>query len=212
MRAPILAEKPPRRRSRVGCAGWLAAVAILIAVAWGLDGLARYIDRQRFPWGYADSDTPPLVGTWVGRFTTRSGKPLAMQIDLAFVELGRGRRGTPIVRTRRHDWLEGRVRVCDGPGSIRRLNASGEPDDNAATRFHLSTSSADGTASPEGLAPSHIFARFNGDTVAGEASLYLRRGTSAITNTADPDIGLQKTAFTLKRGTGTTFESLCREL
>jgi hypothetical protein len=174
--------------------------------------LAIEIDRRRFPWGYADSGTPPLVGTWVGPFTTRSGKRLAMMIDIELVPLGRGRRSTPIIRTRRHGWLEGRVLVCDGPGRVRRLEASGEPNDNGASRFHLGTSPTD-SLPPEGLAPSHLYGRFDGsDSLALEASLYLRRGKSAITQSDDPDTGLKNTPLTLRRGTEAMFTSLCGRL
>jgi hypothetical protein len=196
-----------------GWGGGLLGFALLVAVVVGGHYLAIYIDQQRFPWGYANSGSPPLVGTWVGPFTTRSGKHLAMLIDIELVELGRGRRYTPIIRTRRHAWLEGRVLVCDGPGRVRRLEASGEPADNQASRFHLATSPADTASPPEGLAPSHIYGRFDGsDTLALEASLYLRRDGSAITSTADADTGLQRTPFTLRRGTETTFHALCGEL
>jgi len=196
-----------------GRVGGLALLAIVIAIAAGFHALAIDIDRHRFPWGYPDSGSPPLVGTWVGRVPTRSGKPLAMLIDIDLVPLGRHRRYTPILRTRRHGWLEGRVLVCDAPGRVRQLKASGVPDDNAAAHFHLATSAADDGPPPEGLAPSHIYGQFDGtDTLKLEASLYLRRGASAITSTADPDTGLQRTPFTLRRGIEPTFVSLCSGL
>jgi len=96
------------------------------------------------------SGTPPLVGTWVGPFTTRSGKRLAMLIDMQLVPLGRDRKGTPIIRTERHGWLDARVLVCDGPGRVRHLEASGKPNDNRASRFHLATSPTDSAPPPEG--------------------------------------------------------------
>ena len=104
--------------------GWgpgLLGIGLLLAVVIGEHYLAIYIDERRFPWGYANSGTPPLVGTWVGPFTTRSGKRLAMLLDVQLVPLGRNRRGTPIIRTHRHRWLEGRVLVCDRPGRVRHL-------------------------------------------------------------------------------------------
>jgi hypothetical protein len=193
-----------------GWAGGLLLLALVVAVVVGGHYLAIYIDQRRFPWGYPNSGSPPLVGTWIGQVTTRSGKHLGMLVDIELAELGRGRRHTPIIRTRRDSWLEGRVLVCDGPGRVRRLTASGQPDDNAASRFHLATSPADAAPPPEGLAPSHLYGRFDrSDTLAFEASLYLRRGTSAITTTSDPDIGLSKTPLTLHRGTETTFNALC---
>ena len=202
-----------KRKSGCGCVPGLLGFGILIALVVGTDYLAVQIDRRRFPWGYADSGKPPLVGTWVGPVTTRSGKRLAMLVDIELVPLGRGRRYTPIIRNSRHSWLEGRVLVCDGPGRVRRLEASGEPNDNRASRFHLGTSPTDSGPPPEGLAPSHLYGRFDGgDSVAFEASLYLRRGKSAITKSDDPDTGLQNTPLTLRRGTEATFTALCSRL
>ena len=210
--APREKEHNVKRTSGCGCGPGLLGLGIFLALAMGAHYLAIHIDKRRFPWGYADSGKPPLVGTWVGPFTTRSGKHLAMMIDISLVPLGRDRKYTPIVRTRRHGWLEGRVLVCDGPGRVRQLEADGEPNDDRASRFHLATSSPDSTA-PEGLAPSHLYARWDGgDSLALEASLYLRRGKSAITKSDDPDTGLRRTPLTLRRGTEATFTSLCARL
>ena len=199
-------------KRKLGCGPGLLGLGLLFAFVVGEHYLAIYIDERRFPWGYADSGSPPLVGTWVGPFTTRSGKRLAMLLDVQLVPLGKSRRGTPIIRTQRHGWLEGRVLVCDGPGRVRHLEASGEPNDNRASRFHLATSSAD-SMPPEGLVPSHLYGRWDGaDSLAFEASLYLRRGRSAITKSDDPDTGLRKTPLTLRRGTEATFNSLCARL
>ena len=202
-----------KRKPGCGCGPGLLGLGLLLAVAVGGHYLAIEIDRRRFPWGYAGSGEPPLVGTWVGPFTSGSGKRLAMLIDIELVPLGRGRRGTPIIRTDRHSWLEGRVLVCDGPGRVRHLEASGEPDDNRASRFHLGTSPMDSLPSSDGLAPSHLYGRFDGsDSLALEASLYLRRGNSAITGSDDPDTGLKRTPLTLRRGTEATFTALCGRL
>jgi hypothetical protein len=201
-----------QRKSGCGCLPGLLGFGLLVAVVTGGHYLAIEIDKRRFPWGYADS-AKPLVGTWVGPFTTRSGKRLAMLVDIELIPLGRGRRYTPIIRNRRHGWLEGRVLVCDGPGRVRRLEASGEPNDGRASRFYLSTSPTDSGPPPEGLAPSHLYGRFDGsDTLALEASLYLRRGKSAITKSDDPDTGLKNNPLTLRRGTEATFTALCGRL
>jgi hypothetical protein len=199
-------------KRKSGCGPGLLALGLFFALVLGMDYLAVQIDRRRFPWGYADSGQPPLVGTWVGPFTTASGKRLGMMVDIELVELGRNRRYTPIIRTRRHSWLEGRVLVCDGPGRVRHLEASGEPNDDRASRFHLATSPTD-SMPPEGLAPSHLYGRWDGgDSLAFEASLYLRRGTSAITKSDDPDTGLKNTPLTLRRGTDATFTEVCARL
>ena len=199
-------------KRKSGCLPGLLGIGLLAAFVIGEHYLAIYIDKRRFPWGYADSGTPPLVGTWVGPVTTRSGKRLAMLLDVELVPLGQGRRGTPIIRTQRHSWLEGRVAVCDCPGRVRHLEASGEPNDSRASRFHLGTSPTD-SAPPEGLAPSHLYGRWDGsDSLALEASLYLMRGKSAISKSDDPDTGLRNTPLTLRRGTEADFDSLCGRL
>ena len=199
-------------KRKYGCGAQLFAVGVLFALVIGLHYGAIAIDKWRFPWGYANSGQPLLVGTWVGAFTTGSGKRLAMLVDIEFAELGGNRRYTPIIRTHKDPWLEGRVRVCDGPGRARHLEASGEPDDNRATRFQLATSPMD-TVQVDGLAPSHLYGQWDGsDSLAFEASLYLRRGKSAITQSDDPDTGLKRTPFTLRRGTEAEFTSLCDRL
>ena len=201
------------RKSGCGCGPGLLGLGLLLAVVVGGHYLAIEIDRRRFPWGYADSGKPPLVGTWIGPFTSGSGKRLAMLIDIELVPLGRDRRGTPIIRTDRHSWLEGRVLVCDGPGRVRHLEASGEPNDSRASLFHLGTSPMDSLPSSDGLAPSHLYGHFDGsDSLALEASLYLRRGKSAITGSDDADTGLKRTPLTLRRGTEATFTALCGRL
>src|SRR3982751_1315150 len=144
-------------KRKFGCGPGLLGLGLLLAFVVGEHYLAIYIDERRFPWGYTNSGTPPLVGTWVGPFTTRSGKRLAMLLDVQLVPLGRNRRGTPMIRTKRHSWLAGRVLVGDGPGGVRHLEASGEPNDDRASRFHLATSPTDSAPPPEGLAPSHIY-------------------------------------------------------
>jgi len=109
--------------------------------------------------------------------------------------------------------LDERVLVCDGPGRVRHLEASGEPNDNGASRFHLATSPTDSGPPPEGLAPSHLYGRWDGaDSLALEASLYIRRGKSAISKSDDPDTGLNKTPLTLRRGTDAGFTALCDRL
>ena len=198
------------RKPGCGCGPGLLGLVLLLGVVVGGHYLAVAIDKWRFPWGYADSGKPPLVGTWVGPFTTGSGKRLAMLLDIQLVPLGRDRRSTPIIRTDRHSWLEGRVLVCDGPGRVRYLDASGEPNDKRASQFHLGTSPMDSMPSSDGLAPSHLYGRFDGsNSLKLEASLYLRRGDAAITGSADPDTG-PRTSLTLHRGSEAEFKTLCK--
>ena len=201
-------------KRKSGCGPGLIGLGLLIGFVFGEHYLAMYIDKRRFPWAYADSGRPLLVGTWVGAFTTRSGNRLAMLLDMQLVPLGRDEKGTPIIRTDRHGgWLEARVLVCDGPGRVRHLAAWGRPNDNQASRFHLGTSPTDSGPPPEGLAPSHIYGKWDGaESLALEVSLYLRRGKSAISKSDDPDTGLRRTPLTLRRGTDAAFTALCSQL
>jgi hypothetical protein len=103
------------------------------------------------------------------------------------------------------------VLVCAAPRRVQHFTAWGEPADDAASRFHLSLSPAD-SVPPDGLAPSHIRGRWDGgDSLALEASLYLRRGKSAISSTDDPDTR-GDTPVTMTRGTEAAFDSLCSRL
>lgn len=197
-------------KRKSGCASWLLAIGAICALVLGLDWIGNRMDRARFPWGYRDSGSPALAGTWVGTMLTGSGQRLGMLVDIELAPLSRGRRRrTPIIRTQRSRWLEGRVMVCTIPGGIRRFEADGKPyDTKAASRFHLAMSPAD-SVPPDGLSPSHIQGRWGGgDSVDLAVSLYMRKGKSAITNTADPDTGPDQ-HVTLKRGTEAQFNSLC---
>ena len=199
-------------RRKSGCGTWLGAIGLVGAVAFGLSAIGNRIDRMRFPWGYADSGSPPLVGTWVGPVTTGSGKRLAMLLDMQLAPLDyHRRRGAPIVRTRRSTWLIGRTLVCGSPGRVAHFTIYGKPDDGTASRFQLSLSTAD-SIPVDGLAPSHLRGQWNGgDALTLEASLYLRRGKGAITSSDDPDTG-RDTPVTMKRGTEADFTALCRRL
>ena len=197
-------------KRKSGCASWLLAFAAICAFVFGLEAIGNRIDRARFPWGYRDSGRRALAGTWVGTMVTGSGQRLGMLVDVALAPLDRGRRrSAPIIRTQRSHWLEGRVMVCTIPGGIRRFEADGKPyDTKAASRFHLAMSPSD-SVPPDGLSPSHIQGRWGGgDSVDLAVSLYMRKGKSAITNTADPDTGPDQ-HVTLERGTEAQFNSLC---
>lgn len=197
-------------KRKSGCASWLLALAGICAFALGLDAIGKRMDRARFPWGYKDSARPALADTWVGTMVTGSGQRLGMMMDIELAPLDRGRRRrTPIIRTPKSHWLEGRVLVCTIPGSIRRFEADGKPyDTKAASRFHLAMSPAD-SVPPDGLSPSHIQGRWGGgDSVDLAVSLYMRKGKGAVTSSADPDTGPDQ-HVTLKRGTEAQFNSLC---
>ena len=199
-------------KRKSGCGSWGIAIGLVAAVTIGLSAIGNRIDRMRFPWGYADSGRPPLVGTWVGSVTTGSGKHLAMLLDMQLAPLDyHRRRGAPIVRTRRSTWLIGHVLVCGSPGRVAHFDINGKPDDGTASRFRLALSTTD-SIPVDGLAPSHLRGQWNGgDALALEASLYLRRGKGAITSSDDPDTG-RDTPVTMKRGTEADFTALCRRL
>lgn len=199
-------------KRKSGCASWILLIVVLLAVTLGMDYVAKRIDLWRFPWGYAESGKPTLTGTWVGPMTTGSDQRLGMLVEIQLAPLDYHRRHSTIIRTRRNSWLLGRVLVCGNSPLVQHFTGSGKPDDEAtASRFHLGLSPSD-SVPPDGLAPSHIRGRWDGrDALALEASLYLRRGKSAISSSADPDTK-GDAPVTLRRGTDADFNSLCNRL
>ena len=199
-------------KRKSGCRSTILVLALLLAVTLGMNWVATRIDMWRFPWGYAESGKPTLTGTWVGPLTSGSGQRLAMLVDIQLAPLDYHRRRSSIIRTRRNTWLIGRVFVCGGSASVKHFTAYGTPDDEAtASRFHLGLSPSD-SVPPDGLAPSNVRGRWDGrDALAVETSLYLRRGKSAISSSADPDTR-GATPLTMKRGTEAEFNSLCGRL
>jgi hypothetical protein len=198
-----------KRRSGCGCGSSLALVAVVIVLAIAIHIASDRIDRWRFPWAYPDMGQPSLGGTWVGPMTTGGGRRLGMLLELEMAPLNRGRRRGALIRTRRNRWFEGRVLVCGAANRIQRFTLYGAPDDTKnGSRFHLSMSPAD-SVPPDGLSPSHLKGRWNGgDSLDLSVSLYLRKGKSAISSTADPDTGPDARA-TLRHGTDADFTSLC---
>jgi hypothetical protein len=195
-----------------GCGTNIVAILLLLAVVLGLGVLAERIDRARFPWGYASPGRSTLAGTWVGPVVTGSGQRIGMLIQMELAPLAAGRRRSTLFRTRRNRWLEGRALVCGAPGRVAHFEVDGKPEDTKrASRFRLSMSVAD-SVPVDGLAPSHVVGRWEGqDDITLSISLYLRRGESAITSSADPDTGPDQQA-TLKRGTEAEFAALCSRL
>lgn len=196
-------------KRRSGCGSCLTVLVFIVVVAVATEFVGDRIDRWRFPWGYADMGHPSLAGTWVGPMTTGSGKRLGMLVEVKMAPLSRGGRRSRLVRTRRNRWFEGRVLMCSGPGRVQHYTIYGAPDDTkTGSRFHLSMSPADSVPA-DGLSPSHLKGTWGGgDSVDLSVSLYLRKGKSAISSTADPDTG-PDTRVTLKRGTEAEFNALC---
>ena len=198
-------------KKKSGCASWVLALAIVVGVTLGLEVIGKRVDMWRFPWAYAESGRPTLTGTWVGQATTGSGKRLGVFLDIQMAPLDYHRKRGTAIRTQRNSWLIGRALVCGSPGVVQHFTMWGTPDDKATgSRFHLSLSTADSTRVPDGLAPSHIRGRWDGANTLGlDVSLYLRRGKSAITDSADPDTG-RDTPMTMQHGTEAEFTSLCQ--
>jgi hypothetical protein len=196
-----------------GCFSWILAIGAVALFVFALDIIGDRIDRARFPWGYDAPGKSTLAGTWVGPITTGSGQRLVMLIDMRLAPLDYHRkRRTPIVRTRRMTWLIGRVLTCAGPGRPNEFELDGDPEDSKASRFRLSMHPRVDSLNADGLAPSHIKGWWGGgDSIDLEISLHLRRGKSAISNSADPDTG-RDTPATLKRGTESQFTTLCSSL
>jgi hypothetical protein len=193
-----------------GCLAWVLAFVLFVGLTSGMHALAERIDIWRFPWGHVESGRPTLTGTWVGPVTTGSGQRLGFLVSMRMAPIDSGRKWPGgIIRTRRNHWLVGRVVLCPRDGPVKHFTAWGAPDDaRTASRFHLALYPAD-SVPPDGLAPSHIQGRWSGgDTLSLAISLYLRRGKSAISDSADPDTK-GDTPATLARGTEPQFNSLC---
>jgi hypothetical protein len=179
----------------------------------GLDWLRNTIDRARFPWGYANPGKSTLAGTWVGPIVSGSGQHLGMLVEMGLARWTTGVVGNlPSSGRAGRTGSEGRALVCARPGRIQRFTFHGEPEDaKTASRFHLAFRTAD-SVPPDGLSPSHAQGRWSGGDSLGLAlSLYLRRGKSAITDSADPDTK-GDTPATLARGTEAEFNALCSRL
>jgi hypothetical protein len=199
-------------RRKGGCFTWILAIAAVGLFAFGLEVIGDRIDRARFPWGYDAPGKSTLAGTWVGTVTTGSGQKLGLLLDMRLAPLDYHRRRPPIIRTRRSTWLIGKVLTCTGPGRPNEYEVDGDPEDNGASRFRLSMHPKADSLITDGLAPSHMKGRWGGgDSIELEISLHLRRGKSAISNSADPDTG-RDTPATLNRGTEAQFTALCRRL
>lgn len=196
-----------------GCLKWVLVIAGLAAFVFALDVIGSRIDRARFPWGYETPGKSTLAGTWVGPVTTGSGARLGMLIEMRLAPLDyHRRRNTPIIRTPKMTWLIGRVLTCTGPGRPNEYELNGDPNDNAASTFRLSMHPKADSLVVDGLAPSHMKGRWGGgDSIDLMVSMHMRRGKSAITNSADPDTGRDQ-AVTLKKGTEAQFTALCRGL
>lgn len=198
-------------KRKSGCGSSVLAIALVFALVLGMDYVGKRIDMQRFPWAYAESGRPTLTGTWVGSVTTGGGKHLGMLVDMQMAPLDYHRRRGRLFRTRRSSWLIGRVEVCSAPGRVQGFKASGVPTDDNASHFRLSLSPVD-SLPLDGLAPSHLRGQWDGrDALALEASLYLRRGKSAITSSGDADTG-RDAHVAMKRGTESELKALCARL
>ena len=192
-----------------GCGSILVALVVVAAVAFAFTTLADRLDKWRFPWGYADSGRPTLIGTWVGPIRTGSGRRVTMLVDIQLVPLDHRRRRRGSFRTRLSRWLGGDALVCAGPGIVKRFTLRGAPDDErAASRFHLAVTPADSVRA-DGLAPSHIGGRWSGgDSISVAVTFVMRRGTSVAHGGPDPDMNTDAPG-TLRRATQAEFNSLC---
>ena len=196
-----------------GCLRWILVIAFLTLFVYGIDLVGTRIDRSRFPWGYETPGTSTLAGTWVGTLVSGSGKRLGMLIDMRLAPLDHNRRRGSIIRTHRNTWLIGRVLTCTGAGAPQEYVLDGDPEDyRNASRFRLSMHPKVDSLTADGLAPSHMVGRWGGkDAIDLEVSLHLRKGTSAISSSDDPDTGRDQ-RVTLNRGTEADFTATCGRL
>jgi len=203
-----------RRRRRVSpLIGIVVLVAGVAAFSGAMELFWTRIDQHRFPWAYARSGRPTLTGTWVGSLTTARGARRGLYLDLELEPLrfGRGRRGGAYRRAG-SDKLVGELRMCGGPNGEQQFELHGTELTSDASRFRLGFRVPDGTQPPDGLAPSFLRGMWNGrDSLRVEADLYLRRGESAITDSADPVTGAPQPGA-LHRADAREFSATCHRL
>ena len=197
-------------KRRGGCFTLVLAVAGLALFSYGISVVGTSIDRKRFPWGYEKAGTSTLAGTWVGTLVSGSGKRLGMLVEMRLAPLDYHRKRAQIIRSRRSTWIIGRVLTCTGPGRRNEYEMDGKPEDfKNGSRFRLSMHPKADSLVSDGLAPSHMLGRWAGkDAIDLEVSLHLRRGTSAISSSDDPDTGRDQ-RVTLTRGTEGDFTRAC---
>jgi hypothetical protein len=209
-------SRPRSGASRFGCTGLLLVVALLAIFSSAMQAFWTRVDERRFPWAYAAAGRSTLTGTWIGSLTTGRGETRALYLDLRLQPLNfstrggrrRGRASGRIYRRATSDKLVGELRMCGGAATEQRFTLHGNNLDEQASQFRLSFAVADSTPS-NGLAPSHLQGRWNArDSLAIAADLYVRRGASAITDSADPDTG-RPASGGLHRGTEAEFRALC---
>ena len=196
--------------SRASCLGLLAGVVGLVALQSGLDYAWQRVDRWRFPWGYTDTGRPALAGPWVGTLVTGGGARLGLFVEIRMQPINTvGRRGRRHVRSDRYSKLAGEARVCWPDRTMQRFELYGDNDDAAAARFHLALLLPEGSTPRDGLQPSHLRGRWDGrDAVVLDADVHLRRGASAVSDTADPDTGRPARAE-MRRGGEPELQALC---
>ena len=206
-----------KARNRYGCATLVLVIVLLAVFSGAMQLFWTRVDQRRFPWAYAETGRPTLIGTWVGSLTTNRGARRALYLDLQLkpidFESGRRRRGgaSQVFRRAKSDKLVGELRMCGGPKGEQRFTLHGNNVTDDASRFRLSFYPAD-SVPPDGLAPSHLRGAWNGhDSLRIEADLHLRQGASAITNSADPETG-QPQPGALHRANANEYPALCRRL
>ena len=206
-----------KTRNRFGCAGLVLVIALLAVFSGMMQRFWTRIDQRRFPWAYAETGRPTLIGTWVGTLVTTQGTRRGLLLDLRLRPLdfdsGRRHRGRASRAFRRanSDKLVGELRMCGGPKGEQRFTLTGNNVTGDASRFRLSFSPAD-SVPPDGLAPSHLRGEWDlRDSLNIEADLYVRAGASAITNSADPETGRPQSGA-LRRANEAAFRTRCAGL
>ena len=194
---------------RSGCAILLVSAVLLAVFSSAMDLFWKRIDQRRFPWAYAETGRPTLTGTWVGSLTTGRGAVRGLYLDLQLDPLDVD--GDRAFRRTGSQMLVGELRMCGGANGEQRFTLTGYPVDDDASRFSLGFSPAD-SLPPDGLAPSHLRGMWDRrDSLRIEADLHLRRGKSAITNSADPETGPPQPGA-LHRANANEYPALCRRI
>ncbi|HET6229036.1 MAG TPA: hypothetical protein VFE05_03090 [Longimicrobiaceae bacterium] len=185
------------RQTRTAC-----AAAVFFLGAWWVN---RQADAWLYAWADEGSGRPTLTGTWVGQMVTGGGQPRALLLELHrwFPENDR----SPCPRC---PSIEGSALVCDARGAVVPYSAGGDPGNRMATQMQVGVSPSV-KPPPDGLELSVVRGAWAGDRLNLEAEFHWRRGTSAISSTADPETN-GWVPLIMRRGGEAEFRALCARI
>jgi hypothetical protein len=117
------------RRTSAGCLTLLLIIAVMLLLDRPVDTV---LDTPFNPWAHSWRGEPTLVGTWVGMFSSPSGQPMALLLDLRRSRDSRGHFSSCVSCPR----IEGAARLC-ASSAEQRYDVWGSPETWSGSTFHL---------------------------------------------------------------------------